>query len=54
LYSEYDSQYAAGGSLALMDKQHGGSDYRNSGWQGYEGKDIIAVVDLGKNKRSQI
>ena len=51
LYVEYASQYAAGGDLALIDRLRGGDDYRNSLWQGYEGKDLIAVVDLGKRQK---
>ncbi len=50
LNSSYASQYAAGGDLALIDKLRGGDDYRNSVWQGYEGQDIVATVDLGKQK----
>jgi len=48
LRSTYASQYAAGGHLALIDQVRGGNDYRNSVWQGYEGQDIEAIVDLGE------
>ena len=51
LYAGYASQYAAGGDLALIDRLRGGDDYRNGLWQGYEGKDLIAVVDLGKRQK---
>ncbi|PIE88790.1 MAG: glycosyl hydrolase family 92 [Bacteroidetes bacterium] len=48
LYSEYASQYAAGGEAALIDFLHGGADYRTGAWQGYQGQDLRAEVDLGK------
>ena len=50
LLSSYASQYSAGGDLALIDKLRGGKDYRNSVWQGYEGEDIVAIVDLGQRQ----
>lgn len=50
LLSSYASQYSAGGDLALIDKLRGGKDYRNSVWQGYEGEDLIAIVDLGQSQ----
>ncbi len=50
LQSEYASQYSAGGDDALIDLLKGGSDYRIGTWQGYEGIDVNAIVDLGKVK----
>ncbi len=42
-------QYSAGGgNIALIDHQHGGNDFRTGRWQGYEGVNLEAVVDLGK------
>jgi predicted alpha-1,2-mannosidase len=43
----YAGQYAAGGDLALIDFLRGGDNYRTGSWQGYEGVDLEAVVDLG-------
>ena len=40
-------QYSAGGDLALIDFLRGGDDFKTGAWQGYEGVDIDAVVDLG-------
>jgi len=47
LNTVYANQYAAGGDLALIDFLKGGDDFRTGTWQGYEGVDIEAVVDLG-------
>ena len=51
LQSDFAPKYAAGGPRALMDKKRGGKDFRKSGWQGYEGQDVTAVVDLGKKQK---
>ena len=47
LFSQYAPQYAAGGEEALVDGLRGGEDFRLGTWQGYEGTDLIAVLDLG-------
>lgn len=43
----YAGQYAAGGDIALIDFKRGGENFRTGFWQGYEGVDLEAVVDLG-------
>ncbi len=48
LENAYASQYAAGGDNALIDQIRGGQDFRNGTWQGYEGVDAVAIIDLGK------
>jgi predicted alpha-1,2-mannosidase len=48
--SIYANQYAAGGDGALIDGIRGSDNFRTGSWQGYEGKDIEAVVDLGSMK----
>jgi predicted alpha-1,2-mannosidase len=50
LFSTYAPQYSAGGDTALIDGMRGGKDFRTGTWQGYEGQDLTAVVDLGKVK----
>ncbi|MBO4543488.1 MAG: discoidin domain-containing protein, partial [Bacteroidales bacterium] len=40
------SMYSAGGDEALIDRLRGGSDFRTGEWQGYQGQDFVAVVDL--------
>lgn len=48
LVSKYSPQYSAGGNIALIDRVRGGYNFRNGTWQGYQGKDVIVVIDLGK------
>jgi hypothetical protein len=43
----YAGQYAAGGDLALIDFLQGGDNFKTGVWQGYEGVNIDAIVDLG-------
>lgn len=50
LKSTYANQYAAGGPNALIDYMKGTNNYRTGAWQGYEGQDVVAVVDLGEIK----
>jgi predicted alpha-1,2-mannosidase len=50
LETEYANQYNAGGNNALIDGIRGARDFRTGAWQGYQGKDIIAIVDLGSVK----
>ncbi len=47
LHTSYSPQYTAGGDLALIDGIMGPRDFRTGAWQGYQGVDIDAVVDLG-------
>ena len=44
------AQYTAGGPNALIDYQHGSTDFRRGKWQGYQGQNFEAVVDLGKEE----
>ncbi|MEO9482044.1 MAG: GH92 family glycosyl hydrolase [Ekhidna sp.] len=48
LGTAYANHYTAGGDMALIDFIRGGEDFRTGSWQGYEGIDIEAVVDMGK------
>lgn len=50
LMSKYSPQYNAGGDNALIDYIRGGTDFRTGEWQGYEGQDFEAIVDLGEVK----
>jgi predicted alpha-1,2-mannosidase len=50
LQSEYANQYNAGGDNALIDGIIGADDFRTGTWQGYFDTDLVAVVDLGKEK----
>ena len=48
ILSRYSRQYTAGGDEALIDGIRGDNNWRKGEWQGYQGKDFIAVLDLGK------
>jgi predicted alpha-1,2-mannosidase len=50
LETEYANQYNAGGQNALIDGIRGTRDFRTGAWQGYQNKDVIAIVDLGSIK----
>ncbi|HEU4717207.1 MAG TPA: GH92 family glycosyl hydrolase [Bacteroidia bacterium] len=50
LNTAYANQYAAGGNKALIDGIRGAENFRTGDWQGYEGDDVDAVVDLGSVK----
>lgn len=50
LHSPYSYQYTGGGDHALVDRLRGGADFRLGAWQGYEGNDLDAVIDLGEKK----
>jgi len=47
LSARYLRQYSAGGDTALIDGRRGGPSWRQGRWQGYQGQDLEAVVDLG-------
>ena len=48
VYAVPNSQYTAGGPEALIDGLRGPRDWRTGRWQGYQGQDFEAVVDLGE------
>ena len=48
LLSKYSQQYTGGGDAALIDGIRGTTNWTSGAWQGYWGKDLVAVVDLGK------
>ncbi len=50
LFEEYAPQYSGGGDLALIDFIRAPADFRTGSWQGYEGVDMEAIVDLGKEQ----
>ena len=51
ILTEYDNQYNAGGDKALIDHLKGSANFRTGFWQGYYGKDVEVVIDLGKQTR---
>jgi predicted alpha-1,2-mannosidase len=50
LESRYSSQYTGGGDFGLIDGIRGTENWSSGGWQGYQGKDFVAVVDLGSEQ----
>ena len=50
LLSRYSPQYAAGGDEALIDGVRGTTSFNTGAWQGYQGQDFEAVVDLGRDE----
>lgn len=47
----YANQYNGGREEALIDMLMGGTDFRTSGWQGWQGTDVEVLIDLGKTER---
>jgi len=50
LLSNYHPNYSAGGPDALIDGLRGPDNWRLGGWQGYQGTDFEAIVDMGSKK----
>jgi predicted alpha-1,2-mannosidase len=50
LENQYANQYNGGGKNALIDGIIGAQDFRTGTWQGYTDTDLIATIDLGKEK----
>lgn len=48
--SKYNPQYHAGGPEGLLDGINGTENWRKGDWQGYQGQDFEAVVDLKESK----
>lgn len=42
--------YSAGGPAALTDGIRGSASFRDGNWQGHEGRDVEAVIDLGAER----
>jgi len=52
--TQYDPQYTAGDSIALIDLIRGTDNFRTGSWQGFHGVDVDVVVDLGEAQRVNI
>jgi len=44
----YSPKYKASGNRALIDGKTGSPDFTDNRWQGFEGKDMDVVIDLGR------
>jgi hexosaminidase len=51
LRAVYKPRYAAGGPLGLVDGLLGSRSHTDGRWQGFEGDDFEAVIDLGKTRK---
>jgi hypothetical protein len=47
IISEYENQFSAGGDMALIDHIRGPGNFRTGAWQGFQGKDLEVIVNLG-------
>ena len=50
LVSQYHPLYSAGGKDALLDGIFGSENWRKGDWQGYQGQNFEAIIDLKKTK----
>lgn len=50
LNTNFSPRYTGGGPNGLINQVEGGTDYRMKAWQGYEGNNLDAVIDLGSEK----
>ena len=48
--SEFASQYSGSGNDNLIDGLKGSDDFRLGGWQGFEGRNVEAVIKITHNK----
>lgn len=48
ILSEYNPLYHAGGKEGLIDGIFGNDNWRKGDWQGYQGQDFEAIIDLSK------
>jgi predicted alpha-1,2-mannosidase len=48
--STYNDQYTADGDQGLIDGLLGDTDWRKGRWQGYQGQDFEAIIDLREKK----
>jgi predicted alpha-1,2-mannosidase len=48
IFSKYNRQYTGGGDYGLIDGIRGTENFASGEWQGYQGQDFTAVIDLQK------
>ena len=47
----YSDRYSGGWKLALLDGLRGSTSHTDGRWQGFEGDDLVAVIDFGKKQK---
>jgi len=50
LINKYLPNYSAQGDETLINGVHGTANWRLGNWQGYQGKDLEAIIDMGQVK----
>jgi putative alpha-1,2-mannosidase len=50
LVNKYLPNYADEGDNTLINGIHGKANWRLGGWQGYQGNDLVAIIDMGQIK----
>lgn len=50
IFQDYNPSYSGGGNMALVDGIRGRLDFRSGDYQGYQGTDLTAVIDIGKTE----
>ncbi len=48
---KYNQQYHGGGDEALLDGLYGDANWRRGFWQGFQGKDVEIVIDMGTERK---
>jgi hypothetical protein len=51
LSTKYSQNYTGGGAFGLIDGIKGTDNFHTDAWQGYEGDDLDALIDLGKTQK---
>ena len=46
IFSKYNRQYTGGGDEGLIDGIRGTVNFASGEWQGYQGQDFVATIDL--------
>jgi alpha-mannosidase len=49
--STYSPENPSSGDNALIDSKRGSASFMNGAWQGFEGNDLEAILDLGESKK---
>ncbi|MGK9477775.1 GH92 family glycosyl hydrolase [Melioribacter sp. OK-6-Me] len=47
----FDNPYTGGGKWGLIDGIKGNENFNSDAWQGYEGKNLDVIIDLGKSMK---
>jgi len=45
---KYNERYDAGGDMGLVNSVFGSTNFRDGNWQGFQGKDLEVVIDMGE------